>query len=49
MLQRAVVKWTPDVVQAVHDIETLVQCLRYMPRCARHQCELSDLCGVYED
>lgn len=48
MLQRAVVKWTPDVVQAVHDIETLAQCLRSMPHCTR-QCELSDLCGVYED
>lgn len=48
MLHRAVVKWTTDVVQAVHDIETLAQCLRSIPHCTR-QCALSDLCGVYED
>lgn len=48
MLQRAVRKWTSDVMQAVRHIEALVQCLRSMPRCT-HQCELAALCPVYED
>ena len=47
MFQLAVGKWTSDIMQAVQHIEVLARCLRDMPQCSR-QCDLSDLCPVYE-
>lgn len=48
MLQRAVRKWTSDVVHTVHCLEGLAHCLRRMDRCSC-RCELSALCPLYEE